>query len=126
MVTGWAGAVLSQRAGDSRVGSAGPGIRVPSERRAAALPRPRIHFRFPPPIVRRESRWTVFLFHQRAADARVNAPYEYYYAREHIHKAREEAGYADYQVAIEYGRTAEEYATKARDISRNRRRELGR
>ena len=62
----------------------------------------------------------------RAADAHVNAPYEYYYAKEHIRKAREEAGYADYQAAIELGRTAEEYATKARDIARNRRRELGR
>ena len=62
----------------------------------------------------------------RAADAHVNAPYEYYYAKEHIRKAREEAGYADYQAAIELGRTAEEYATKARDISRNRRREMGR
>jgi len=62
----------------------------------------------------------------RAADAHINAPYEYYYAKEHIHKAREEAGYADYQAAIELGRTAEEYATKARDIARNRRRELGR
>lgn len=62
----------------------------------------------------------------RTADAHVNAPYEYYYAKEHIRKAREEAGYADYQAAIELGRTAEEYATKARDISRNRRREMGR
>ena len=42
----------------------------------------------------------------RAADAHVNAPYEYYYAKEHIRKAREEAGYADYQAAIEHGRTA--------------------
>lgn len=62
----------------------------------------------------------------READARIHAPYEYYYAKEHIHKAREEAGYADYQAAIDLGRTAEEYATKARDIARNRRREMGR
>lgn len=62
----------------------------------------------------------------READAQVHAPYEYYYAKEHIRKAREEAGYADYQAAIELGRTAEEYATKALDIARNRRRELGR
>ncbi len=62
----------------------------------------------------------------READARVHAPYEYWYAKEHIHKAREEAGYADYQAAIDLGRTAEEYATKARDIARNRRREMGR
>jgi hypothetical protein len=62
----------------------------------------------------------------READARTHAPYEYFYAKEHIHKAREEAGYADYQAAIELGRTAEQYATKARDIARSRRRELGR
>jgi len=62
----------------------------------------------------------------RAADAHVYAPYEYYYAKEHIRKAREEAGYADYQAAIDLGRTAEEYATKARDIARNHRREVGR
>jgi hypothetical protein len=62
----------------------------------------------------------------READAHMHAPYEYYYAKEHIRKAREEAGYADYQVAIELGRTAEQFAVKARDIARSRRRELGR
>jgi hypothetical protein len=60
------------------------------------------------------------------ADAHIHAPYEYYYAREHIQKAREEAGYADYQAAVQFGRTAEEYALKARDIARRRRREMGR
>jgi len=62
----------------------------------------------------------------READAHIHAPYEYYYAREHIQKAREEAGYADYQAAVQFGRTAEEYALKARDIARRRRREMGR
>ena len=62
----------------------------------------------------------------READAHIHAPYEYYYAREHIRKAREEAGYADYQAAAQFGRTAEEYALKARDIARRRRREMGR
>jgi len=62
----------------------------------------------------------------READAHIHAPYEYYYAKEHIKKAREEAGYADYQASVEFGRTAEEYALKAREIARGRRREMGR
>lgn len=62
----------------------------------------------------------------READAHIHAPYEYYYAKEHIQKSREEAGYADYQASAQFGRTAEEYAMKARDIARNRRREMGR
>ncbi len=62
----------------------------------------------------------------READAHIHAPFEYHYAREHIHKAREEAGYGDYQIAMELARDAAEYGTKARDLSRRRRREVGR
>jgi hypothetical protein len=45
------------------------------------------------------------------------APYEYTAAEEYLHKAREEAAYAEYQDAIEYGRKAEELANRARAIA---------
>lgn len=51
------------------------------------------------------------------AGAEHHAPYEYTAAVEYLHKAREEGGYAEYQVAVEYGRHAEELATKARAIA---------
>jgi hypothetical protein len=45
------------------------------------------------------------------------APYEYTSAEEYLHKAREEAGHAEYGDAIEYGRKAEEWANRARAIT---------
>jgi hypothetical protein len=45
------------------------------------------------------------------------APYEYTAAEEYLHKAREEAGHAEYQDAIEYGRKAEDLANRARAIT---------
>jgi hypothetical protein len=53
----------------------------------------------------------------KAADAEKYAPYEYTAATEYLHKAREEAGYAEYQDAIEFGRKAEELANRARAIA---------
>jgi hypothetical protein len=53
----------------------------------------------------------------KLAQADHYAPYEYTAAEEYLHKAREEAGYAQYQDAIEYGRRAEELANRARAIS---------
>jgi hypothetical protein len=50
-------------------------------------------------------------------DAEKLAPYEYWTAKEYLHKARELAGYARYQVAIAYGRKAEEAALKARALA---------
>jgi hypothetical protein len=50
-------------------------------------------------------------------DAEKLAPYEYWTSHEFLHKARELAGYSRYQLAIEYGRKAEEAALKARAIS---------
>jgi hypothetical protein len=50
-------------------------------------------------------------------DAEKLAPYEYWTGKEFLHKARELAGYARFQLAIEYGRKAEEAALKARAIS---------
>lgn len=54
------------------------------------------------------------------------APYEYWYAHEHLKKAREEVGYSEFQVASDYARIASEYAIKARDIAIKRKRERGR
>ena len=45
------------------------------------------------------------------------APYEYTAAEAYLHKAREEAAYAQYQDSIEYGRKAEEQAHRARAIA---------
>jgi hypothetical protein len=53
----------------------------------------------------------------KQAEADRYAPYEYTAAEEYLHKAREEGGYAEYQVAIEYGRRAEDLANRARAIA---------
>ncbi|MFW5921176.1 MAG: DUF4398 domain-containing protein [Polyangiales bacterium] len=60
------------------------------------------------------------------ADASTHAPYEYYFAKEHLAKAREEAAEANYQDAIRFAEAAEEYGVKARDLARRRMREMGR
>ena len=53
----------------------------------------------------------------KLASAERYAPYEYTAAEEYLHKAREEAGHAEYGDAIEYGRKAEELANRARAIT---------
>jgi hypothetical protein len=53
----------------------------------------------------------------KLAQADRYAPYEYTAAEEYLHKAREEAGYAEYEDAIEYGRKSEEMANRARAIA---------
>ena len=53
----------------------------------------------------------------KLAQADRYAPYEFTGAEEYLHKAREEAGYAQYQDAIEYGHRAEELANRARAIA---------
>ena len=47
------------------------------------------------------------------------APYEYYYAREHLTKAMQEASSADYGDAIDLADVAERYAEKALTLSRD-------
>lgn len=54
----------------------------------------------------------------RLADAERLAPYEYYFARACAEKAREEAGDAEYQHAIELADVAREHAIRARDRAR--------
>lgn len=51
------------------------------------------------------------------ARAAEYAPYEYTAATEYLMKAREEGAYAEYQIAIAYGRRAEELAVRARAIA---------
>jgi hypothetical protein len=62
----------------------------------------------------------------REAGAPEHAPYEYYYALEHLRKAREESGEASYQDAVRFAERAEEFGVKARDLARRRMREMGR
>ncbi|WP_240488911.1 DUF4398 domain-containing protein [Labilithrix luteola] len=52
----------------------------------------------------------------RAMGAETAAPYEYYYAREHMRQAEVEAADASYGDAASYAETAEQYAQKAIDF----------
>jgi Domain of unknown function (DUF4398) len=54
------------------------------------------------------------------------APYEYYFAKEHLDKAMSEAGEADYGDAIDLANVAEEFADKAIRLSRDAHRGAGR
>ena len=51
----------------------------------------------------------------RQMGAETQAPFEYYYAREHLHQAQVEAADASYSDAASYAETAELYAQKAID-----------
>jgi hypothetical protein len=54
----------------------------------------------------------------QALGAEKYAPYEYYYAQEHLHKAMEKAASADYGDAIHLADEAEESAEKAITLSK--------
>jgi hypothetical protein len=54
------------------------------------------------------------------------APYEYYFAYEHLTKAISEASEADYSDAVDFANIAEEYADKAIKLARDARRGAGR
>jgi Tfp pilus assembly protein FimT len=51
----------------------------------------------------------------RQLGAETQAPYEYYFAREHLRQAQVEAAEASYSDAASYAETAELYAQKAID-----------
>jgi hypothetical protein len=51
----------------------------------------------------------------RQMGAETRAPYEYYFAREHLRQAQVEASEASYSDAASYAETAELYAQKAID-----------
>jgi hypothetical protein len=59
----------------------------------------------------------------RVLGAETSAPYEYYYAREHLIQAEVEAAEASYSDAANYAETAEQYAAKAVDVARAARRD---
>lgn len=61
----------------------------------------------------------------KKADAPKFAPYEYTLADAYLNKAREEVGYADYEVAIDFAQKALDNAKKAKDISVNHVKEEG-
>lgn len=54
----------------------------------------------------------------KALGAERYAPYEYYYAKEHLQKAMEEAAFADYGDAINFADTANDFADKAIKLSK--------
>src|SRR5688572_18005329 len=62
----------------------------------------------------------------RELGAEKFAPYEYYYAKEHLDKAMREASEADYGDAADLADVAEEFADKAIRLSRDAHRGGGR
>lgn len=62
----------------------------------------------------------------QALGAEKYAPYEYYYAKEHLHKAETEAAEADYGDATDLAEASEQYAAKAIKLARQARRGAGR
>ena len=57
----------------------------------------------------------------REVGAEQYAPYEYYFAKEHLRQAQVEASDASYSDAAAYAETAEEYANKAIELAQGRR-----
>ena len=62
----------------------------------------------------------------RELGAEQYAPYEYYFAKEHLQKAQTEAAEADYSDAVDLAETSEEYADKAIRLTREAHRGAGR
>jgi hypothetical protein len=62
----------------------------------------------------------------QALGAEKYAPYEYYYAQEHLTKAMEVAARADYGDAINFSEEAEKYAQKAIELSKQAHEGVGR
>ncbi len=79
---------------------------------------------------------TLYVFQANSAASRLEearelgaeklAPYEYFYAQQHLEKAQEEAASADYSDASNLAEIAEEYADKAVRLSRDAHRGGGR
>ena len=53
----------------------------------------------------------------RTAQADKLAPYEWTAANLYFAKSKEEVGYSDYEQAVDYGKKAVEFATRARDTA---------
>ena len=58
----------------------------------------------------------------RELGAELYAPYEYFYAKEHLKKAQTEAAEADYSDATDLAEASEEYAERALRLTREARR----
>jgi hypothetical protein len=58
----------------------------------------------------------------KAVGAEQFAPYEYYYAKEHLEQAQIEASEASYSDAANLAQEAEEYANKAIELAQTARR----
>jgi Domain of unknown function (DUF4398) len=58
----------------------------------------------------------------REMGAETVAPYEYYYAREHLREAQVHAAEASYSDAATFAETAETYAQRAIDLSQSAKR----
>jgi len=54
----------------------------------------------------------------RELGAEQSAPYEYFYAKEHLQKAQTEAAEADYSDAVDLAEASEKYAEKAIRVAR--------
>jgi Domain of unknown function (DUF4398) len=61
----------------------------------------------------------------RTLGAETLAPYEYYYAREHLQAAQLEAAEANYSDAADFAEIADEYGLKAVEVARAARRGSG-
>ena len=59
----------------------------------------------------------------RALGAETLAPYEYYYAKEHVEQAQIEASEANYSDAANLADEAETYASKAIELAQSARRQ---
>ncbi len=59
----------------------------------------------------------------RAVGAEQLAPYEYYYAKEHLQQAQIEASEASYSDAANLAEEAEQYASKAIELAQSARRQ---
>jgi hypothetical protein len=59
----------------------------------------------------------------RVLGAEQLAPYEYYYAREHLEQAAVEAAQASYSDAVDFAQEAEEHAAAAIALTQKARRE---
>ena len=57
----------------------------------------------------------------RELGAEQSAPYEYFYAKEHLQKAQTEAAEADYSDAVDLAEASEKYAEKAIRLAREAR-----
>ena len=57
----------------------------------------------------------------RDENARWYAPYEFYFAEEHLRQAQAEAAEASYEDAVRYAKTAEDYSVRALQIAARKR-----